>query len=208
MGFFGLYGATAALATTLTLASVLNCIDIGFQYGTHTHWQLVVNDDTGAPTLMDIGASFGIATAGALTLFIAAPPNGSSVWLRVMDEVFEQEIKADLPAEMQFLSPAFTSTPARRPPQSLTTAPGSIWRRISEWAAPPSWPLERFCRPKQGSCRRAVRAAGDTEHRYRAADLRFNQRALQQVRQRDRALWHEGEADPRQHHGLHPVFAL
>lgn len=109
MGFFGLYGSTAALATTLTLAAVVNCIGIGFQRGTHTRWQLVTNDGTGAPTLTDMGASFAIATGGVLTLFIAAPPNGSSVWVRVVDEVsgavFEQEITADLPAATQFLSP-------------------------------------------------------------------------------------------------------
>ncbi|MDM7459766.1 MAG: DUF2793 domain-containing protein [Paracoccus sp. (in: a-proteobacteria)] len=109
MGFFGLYGSTAALATTLTLATVVNCIGIGFQRGTHTRWQLVTNDGTGAPTLTDMGASFAIATGGVLTLFIAAPPNGSSVWMRVVDEVtgavFEQEISADLPAATQFLSP-------------------------------------------------------------------------------------------------------
>ena len=109
MGFFGLYGSTAALATTLTLATAINCIGIGFQRGTHTRWQLVTNDGTGAPTLTDMGASFGIATGGVLTLFIAAPPNGSSVWVRVVDEVsgavFEQEITADLPANTQFLSP-------------------------------------------------------------------------------------------------------
>ena len=109
MGFFGLYGSTAALATTLTLATAINCIGIGFQRGTHTRWQLVANDGTGAPTLTDMGASFGIATGGVLTLYIAAPPNGSSVWVRVVDEVsgavFEQEITTDLPANTQFLSP-------------------------------------------------------------------------------------------------------
>ncbi len=109
MGFFGLYGSTAALATTLTLATAVNCIGIGFQRGTHTNWQLVRNDGTGAPTLTDMGASFAIATGGVLTLYIAAPPNGSSVWVRVVDEVsgavFEQEITADLPAATQFLSP-------------------------------------------------------------------------------------------------------
>lgn len=109
MGFFGLYGSTAALATTLTLAAAINCIGIGFQRGTHTRWQLVANDGTGAPTLTDMGASFAIATGGVLTLFIAAPPNGSSVWVRLVDEVssavFEQEITADLPAATQFLSP-------------------------------------------------------------------------------------------------------
>ncbi|MBA3911449.1 MAG: hypothetical protein C0524_16625 [Rhodobacter sp.] len=109
MGFFGLYGSTAALATTLALATAINCIGIGFQRGTHTRWQLVANDGTGAPTLTDMGAAFAIATGGVLTLFIAAPPNGSSVWVRVVDEVsgavFEQEITADLPANTQFLSP-------------------------------------------------------------------------------------------------------
>ena len=74
-----------------------------------TRWQLVANDGTGAQTLTDMGASFAIATGGVLTLFIAAPPNGSSVWVRVVDEVsgavFEQEITADLPANRQFLSP-------------------------------------------------------------------------------------------------------
>ncbi len=109
MGFFGLHGSTAALATTLTLATAINCIGIGFQRGTHIRWQLVSNDGTGAPTLTDMGASFGIATGGVQSLFIAAPPNGSSVWVRVVDEVsgavFEQEITTDLPANTQFLSP-------------------------------------------------------------------------------------------------------
>lgn len=44
-----------------------------------------------------------------LRIFIGAPPNGGSVWVRVVDEVsiavFEQEIPADLPASTQFLSP-------------------------------------------------------------------------------------------------------
>ncbi len=64
MGFFGLYGSTAALATTLSLDAAINCNGIGFQLGTHTRWQLVANDGTVAPTLTDMGASFGIATVG------------------------------------------------------------------------------------------------------------------------------------------------
>lgn len=44
MGSFGLYGSTSALASTLTLSAVVNCIGIGFQRGTHTNWQLVQND--------------------------------------------------------------------------------------------------------------------------------------------------------------------
>ena len=58
MGFFRLYGSPAALATTLTLATVINCIGIGFQRGTHTRLQLVANDATGAPTLTDLGGRF------------------------------------------------------------------------------------------------------------------------------------------------------
>ena len=108
MAFFGLYGSTAALATTLTLSAVVSCIGIGFQRGTHTRWQLVSNDASGAPTLVDMGASFAIATGGVLTLFIAASPNAGSVWVRVVDEVsgavFEQEVTADLPAANQFLA--------------------------------------------------------------------------------------------------------
>ena len=109
MAFFGLYGSTAALATTLALSAVVSCIGIGFQRGTHTRWQLVSNDASGAPTLVDMGASFAIATGGVLTLTIAASPNAGSVWVRVVDEVsgavFEQEVTADLPAANQFLAP-------------------------------------------------------------------------------------------------------
>jgi hypothetical protein len=70
---------------------------------------MVAKDGTGAPTLTDMGASFAIATGGVLTLRIAVQSNGSSVWVRVVDEVtgvvFEQEITADLPVNTQFLSP-------------------------------------------------------------------------------------------------------
>ena len=56
-----------------------------------------------------MGASVGNATGGVLTLFIAAPPNSGSVWVRVVDEasgaVFDPEITADLPTGNQFLSP-------------------------------------------------------------------------------------------------------
>ena len=110
MGFFGLYGSVAALATTLTLATVLNCIGIGFQRGTHANWQLVHNDGAGAPTLIDLGASFPIAsTTNVLTLYIAATPNGSDIGVRVVEEVsgaaVEFTITTDLPAATQLLSP-------------------------------------------------------------------------------------------------------
>lgn len=109
MGFFGLYGATGALATNLTLSAVVNCVGIGFQRGTHTRWQIVHNDGSGAPTLIDAGAAFTLATDAVVTLTVAAAPNAGSVWVRLVDEasgaVFERELTSELPANTQFLAP-------------------------------------------------------------------------------------------------------
>ncbi len=110
MGFFGLYGSMAALATTLTLSAVVNCIGIGFQRGTHTNWQLVQNDASGAPTLTDLGASFPVAsTTNVLTLTLLAAPNSSEIGVRVVEEVSEAVVEtmldSDIPAATQLLSP-------------------------------------------------------------------------------------------------------
>jgi hypothetical protein len=110
MGFFGLYGSTAALATTMTLAAAINCIGIGFQRGTHTNWQLVHNDGSGAPTLTDLGGSFPVAsTTNVLSLYIAAAPNGADIGVRLVEEVsgaaVEFTIATDMPAATQLLSP-------------------------------------------------------------------------------------------------------
>lgn len=109
MAFLGLYGSTAAFAPTLALSAVVSCVGLGFLRGTHTRWQLVANDASGAPTLTDMGAGFAIATGGVPALTIAAAPKASSIWVRVVDEVngavFEQEVTADLPAANQFLAP-------------------------------------------------------------------------------------------------------
>jgi hypothetical protein len=110
MGFFGLMGSTAALATTLLLSAVVNAIGIGFQRGTHANWQIVHNSGSGAPTLINLGASFPVDSATkVLTLFLYAAPNAASVWVRVVEEVSgaiaEVEITANLPAATQLLSP-------------------------------------------------------------------------------------------------------
>ena len=110
MGFFGLYNSTAALAVTLTLATVVNCIGLGFQRGTHANWQLVQNDGTGAPTLTDLGSSLPVAsTTNVLSLYIAAAPNGSDIGVRVVEEVsgavVEFTITTDIPAVTQLLGP-------------------------------------------------------------------------------------------------------
>jgi hypothetical protein len=70
MGFFCLYGSTAALAITLPLAAVINCIGIGFQRATHTRWPLVANDGTGDPTLTDMTTR----SPGAVTPSVTARP--------------------------------------------------------------------------------------------------------------------------------------
>ena len=110
MGFFGLYGSVGALATTLTLSAVVNCIGIGFQRGTHTNWQLVQNDASGAPTLTDLGASFPVAsTTNVLTLTLVAAPNGNDIGVRIVEEVSgavaEFTLDTDIPAATQLLSP-------------------------------------------------------------------------------------------------------
>lgn len=109
MGFFGLYGSTVALATTLLLSGVVNCVGLGFQRGTHTNWQLVQNDGAGAPTLTNLGASFPINTTDVLTIFIGAAPNDSSIGVRVINEtsggVFDATLTTDIPAATTFLTP-------------------------------------------------------------------------------------------------------
>ena len=110
MGFFGLYGSTAALAATLTLAAVTHCIGIGFQRGTHTNWQLVHNGASGSPQLTDLGASFPVASlSNVLTLTIHASAQASSIFVRIVEEVsgavIELEAVSDLPGAAQFLSP-------------------------------------------------------------------------------------------------------
>ena len=56
------FGSTAALATTLTLNAAVNCVGIGFQRGTHARWQIVHNDASGTPTLIDASAAFALVS--------------------------------------------------------------------------------------------------------------------------------------------------
>lgn len=109
IGFFGLLGSAAALATTTVLSALVEAIGLGFERGTHTNWQLVRNDATGAPTLVDLGAGFPVVTGGLITLTIWCPAAGSSIWLRAVNEltgaVFEQEVTTDLPQAATFLAP-------------------------------------------------------------------------------------------------------
>lgn len=107
MGFFGLLASTGPLSPTATLAGITNVIGFGFQRGTDTNWQVVHNDGAGAPTKVDCGAGFALGTDALMTIVLWAPPNGSSVWARIVNEetgaVFEHEITTDFPAATTFL---------------------------------------------------------------------------------------------------------
>ena len=109
VAYFGLSASTAAFATTQTIAALTNCIGFGFTNGTNANWQLVHNDATGAPTLTDLGANFPVgSTTNLYSMVIYSPPNGASVWARMVNEttgdVFEQELTTDIPAATTFLS--------------------------------------------------------------------------------------------------------
>lgn len=86
IGSFGLMGSTSEPTTTLTFFSVVNCIGIGFQHGTHANWQIVHYSCSCAPTLIDLGPEFPVdAPQNVMTLFLYAAPNAISVWARARE---------------------------------------------------------------------------------------------------------------------------
>jgi hypothetical protein len=108
-GFFGLQGSTAGLSATLLLADIVDAVGVGFQQGTHSNWQLVVNDGSGTATLTDLGASFPVNTTDALTLRVSAPPNGSGLTVELRNETSGAEtvvlVTTNIPGATQWLSP-------------------------------------------------------------------------------------------------------
>lgn len=109
MGYFGVHSQLTALAATLVLDDIINGVGIGFQRGLHTNWQLVHNDALGAPTLVDLGASFPVdSLTNIITLYIAATPNSTDIGVRVVEEVSgafaEFTLTTDIPAVAQLLT--------------------------------------------------------------------------------------------------------
>ena len=107
--FFGLHSSTGTLATTTNPQALINLLGIGFNEGIDTNWQILHNDGAGVPTKVDLGASFPVTSlTNIYTLFIAAPPNGDSVFFRVVEEVsgavVEHEATTDIPATTTFLA--------------------------------------------------------------------------------------------------------
>lgn len=71
----------------------------------------------------------------ALSLFIATPSNGNSVWVRVVDEVsgaeLDLEITADLPAYTEFLSPRLFLNNGSTAVTVAYDCSGCMWRHAS-----------------------------------------------------------------------------
>lgn len=109
VAFFGLAANTGAFSTTQTIASLVNVVGIGFTNGVDTNWQLIHNDASGAPTQVDLGASFPVSsTTNLYTLVITSGVNGSSIGVRVTEEVsgtaVEFDLTTDVPSNTTFLN--------------------------------------------------------------------------------------------------------
>ena len=84
-------------------------IGIGFNQAIDTNWQILHNDGAGVCEKIDLGASFPVSSLNNVyTVFIGAPANGSSVWVRVVEEVSgaveEHELTTQIPAATTFLA--------------------------------------------------------------------------------------------------------
>jgi len=104
----GLWNATGATATTTVPSNLTNCIFVGWD-SADTNLQVMHNDASGTCTKIDLGASFPANSTTAVYEFMMfAPPNGSSVFYRVVrldtGDVAEGEITTDLPASTTFLT--------------------------------------------------------------------------------------------------------
>jgi hypothetical protein len=108
--FFGLSSSVAAFSTSQDPNLLTNIIGIGFVNSTDTNWQVFRNDGPGAAIKEDMGAAFPVSSlSNVYTLFIYSPPNGGSIFVRVVEEVsgavFESEYSTDIPLQTVFLSP-------------------------------------------------------------------------------------------------------
>ena len=94
---FGIHNANAALSTVDIRTISIAFAGVGFKRGVDTNWQIVSNPNSGAVTVIDCGPAFPINDVNAvLSLYIFAPSNSLSMWIRLVNEstgaVFEQEL--------------------------------------------------------------------------------------------------------------------
>lgn len=104
----GLWNATGATATTTVPSTLTNCIFVGWD-SADSNLQVMHNDGSGTCTKVDLGSDFPSNNTSAVYEFMMfAPPNGSSVFYRVVrldtGDVAEGEITTDLPTSTTFLT--------------------------------------------------------------------------------------------------------
>jgi hypothetical protein len=104
----GLWAATGATATTTVPSNLVNCIFAGWD-SADTNLQIMHNDATGTCTKIDLGVNFPAnETLAVYEFMMFAPPNGSSVFYRVIrldtGDVAEGEITTNLPTSTTFLT--------------------------------------------------------------------------------------------------------
>lgn len=104
----GLWSATGATATTTVPSNLTNCIFVGWD-AADTELQIMHNDASLTCTKIPLGSDFpSNDTTVVYEFMMFAPPNGSSVFYRVVrldtGDVAEGEITTDLPASTTFLT--------------------------------------------------------------------------------------------------------
>lgn len=104
----GLWAATGATATTTVPSNLVSCVFAGWD-SADSNLQIMHNDAAGTCTKIDLGASFPANSTTAVYEFMMfAPPNGSSVYYRVVrldtGDVAEGEITTNLPTSTTFLT--------------------------------------------------------------------------------------------------------
>lgn len=104
----GLWAATGATSTSQVPSSLVSCIFVGWD-SADTNLQVMYNNASATCTKINLGTNFPANSTTAVYEFMMfAPPNGSSVFYRVVrldtGDVAEGELTTDLPTSTTFLT--------------------------------------------------------------------------------------------------------
>lgn len=108
--FVGLAAQTTSVVTAEP-AAALNMVGMGYNAADSStgNWQLMFNDGTSTATKVDLGSSAARNTTDVYSLYLFAPPNGSTITARVVNEstntvvLDNYVISTDLPTNTSFL---------------------------------------------------------------------------------------------------------
>lgn len=108
--FVGLAAQTTSVVTGEP-ASALNMVGMGYNAADAStgNWQLMFNDGTSTATKVDLGTNAARNTTSVFSLYLFAPPNGSTITARVINEstntvvLDNYIISTDLPTSTSFL---------------------------------------------------------------------------------------------------------